>query len=274
MDGCCPGVGLMRVSHSLFYPFTFFVFFIREGNEKSPPGTSLSYLILGLTAEKAAIRFVVGPALYFLFHSSSNCFFFFSFFLLHTADSRKETTWSSSVICGHCIFFPPEAPRISSFLPFVISFNLTDTQCTLVSLCVHTNRVECVHIVWLWAKTLHTHTISNDDDDVFFFVVVASFCFCFDWPALCCCCCCCLVRVRASAAHETQRLSCGFHMEQKKKRKQDTQIIIIMIIIIREREREGGAMVHALLIFCFCFYFGSFWSCFFLWWSNSVAARE
>ena len=105
MDGCCPGVGLMRVSHSLFYPFTFFVFFIREGNEKSPPGTSLSYLILGLTAEKAAIRFVVGPALYFLFHSSSNCFFF-SFFLFHTADSRKETTWSSSVICGHCIFFP------------------------------------------------------------------------------------------------------------------------------------------------------------------------
>ena len=172
MDGCCPGVGLMRVSHSLFYPFTFFVFFIREGNEKSPPGTSLSYLILGLTAEKAAIRFVVGPALYFLFHSSSNCFFFFLFFSSTqlTAEKKQHGRLPSYAVT---VFFSPEAPRISSFLPFVISFNLTDTQCTLVSLCVHTNRVECVHIVWLWAKTLHTHTISNDDDDVFFF---------------CCCC--------------------------------------------------------------------------------------
>lgn len=191
------------------------------------------------------------------------------FFLLHTADSRKERKRNNMVVFRHMrsLFSPWSAAHPSNLfflpLPLVLSFsfNLTDTQCSLVSLsmCTYTGLSVYTHSLIMGQDSTHTHTYNIQ--------WCCCCCFCFDWPA----CCWLVVRVRASAAHETQRLSCGFHMQHKKKRKQDAQIIImIIIIIIMEREREGLWSTFSL----FFFYFGSFWSCFFLWWSNSVAARE
>lgn len=247
MGGCFPGVGfdagfLFSLLSIYFFCFLFFhsrkewkvttrylelshIYWVPQ--QKRPPLDSSSWV----------------PLSSFLFHSSSNSFF--SSTQLTAEKREKETTWSSSVICGHC--FPPEAPLIrpiSSFLPLPLvlsfSFNLTDTQCSLVSLsmCTYTGLSVYTHSLIMGQDSTHTHTYNIQ--------WCCCCCFCFDWPA----CCWLVVRVRASAAHETQRLSCGFHMQHKKKRKQDAQIIImIIIIIIIIREREGLWSTFSLFFF-------------------------
>ena len=261
------GFPILSFIHLLFLCFSF------EKGMKSLHQVPLSHISYWVSQQKRPLLDSSWVPLFIFFSIRRPIVFFFLFFssTQQTAEKKQHGRLPSYAVT---VFFSPWSAAYIFLPTFRYFFQLDGhTMYSRLSMCTYKPGWVCTHSLIMGQDSTHTHNI-HWWWWCFFFVVVASFCFCFDWPALCCCCCCCLVRVRASAAHETQRLSCGFHMEQKKKRKQDTQIIIIMIIIIMEREREGGAMVHALLIFCFCFYFGSFWSCFFLWWSNSVAARE